>query len=255
MAFTLVSAALLAFASVVSVRAESHTVQFDNKCGYGTPQLIQGGNVLTTTSYTSTGELSSAIAYLQTGSCLFNGEGCTLLEMTMTNPVSVGGGSSADISLIAPHTFNVGATIEFYGGCEGVSTTCDSESCTTAFKEPDDTWVQISCQADNANLLITFCPDSSSAAVTTTTTAKPTTTTSKKTSTEAATTSTEVATASTETATSSKFSATFASITRSSTPTVSASSSSPSASMCKHKRSERRAISEHRKRHGRSFNH
>ncbi|KAJ7084370.1 hypothetical protein B0H15DRAFT_848869, partial [Mycena belliarum] len=37
---------------------------------------------------------------------------CTLLELTMANPVAVGGGSSADISLIDPHTFSVATRIE-----------------------------------------------------------------------------------------------------------------------------------------------
>ncbi|KAJ7680304.1 hypothetical protein DFH06DRAFT_972940 [Mycena polygramma] len=150
MALTLVFVALLC---AISVCAESHTVKFDNRCGYGTPQLIQGGDVLTSTSYTSAGELAAVIAYLQTGSCGFNGEKCTLLELTMTNPVAVGGGSSADISLIDPHTF--------YDGCDGVGTTCDSPGCNTAFRQPDDTFVQVACQEDNANLLITFCPDGS----------------------------------------------------------------------------------------------
>ncbi|KAJ7188289.1 hypothetical protein C8R46DRAFT_1341093 [Mycena filopes] len=161
MVFTFLSLALLAFAPATAV-AESHTVKFDNQCGYGTPQLIKGGDVLTNTSYTSTGELAAAIAYLQTGSCGFNGEKCTLLELTMTNPVTVGGGSSADISLIDPHAFSVATRIEFYGGCDGIGTTCDSSDCTTAFRQPDDTWVQVACQAADANLLITFCPDGGS---------------------------------------------------------------------------------------------
>ncbi|KAJ7497279.1 hypothetical protein FB451DRAFT_223490 [Mycena latifolia] len=243
MASTLLSIALLVFAGAVAVRAESHTVKFDNRQVLPTlelleyltisgPQLIKGGDVLTTTSYTSTGELAAAIAYLQTGSCGFNGEQCTLLELTMTNPVAVGSGSSADISLITP--------VEFYGGCDGVGTTCDSPGCSTAFKQPDDTWVQVACQENNANLLITFCPDGSSAQNTTVQHSATTTTAKAKTT------------------TSSKISPTLVSATRSSTPTTAASSSStsPSPSLCKHKRSERRAINAHRKRGpGRSFPH
>ncbi|KAJ7462289.1 hypothetical protein B0H11DRAFT_2054923 [Mycena galericulata] len=252
MALTLVSATFLVLAFGATVRAESHTIKFNNQCGFGTPQLIQGGNVLTTTSYTSTGELSSAIAYLQTGSCGFNGEQCTLLEMTMTNPTVVGGGSSADISLITPHTFNVATSIEFYGGCDGVGTTCGSESCATAFKQPDDTWVQVACQDDNANLLITFCPDSSSSSSDPATTSSAT---AKAEPTTSATTATPTNT-NTRTTTSSKILTTFTtSVTHSSTPTVSTSSSSPSASMCKHKRSERRAMNAHRKRSGKSLHH
>ncbi|KAJ7925283.1 hypothetical protein B0H13DRAFT_1600843 [Mycena leptocephala] len=153
MAFTLLSAALFIFTFAIGVFAESHTVKFDNRCGYGTvsPALsFTTGDVLTTTSYTSTGELAAAIAY-KSGSCGFNGEKCTLLELTMTNPVAVGGGSSADISLIDPHTFSVPTRIEFYGGCDGLGTTCqcNSPGCNTAFRQPDDTWVQVACQEDN----------------------------------------------------------------------------------------------------------
>lgn len=34
---------------------------------------------------------------------VFNGEGCTLIETTLTNPTSAGSGSSTDISLIPPY--------------------------------------------------------------------------------------------------------------------------------------------------------
>jgi hypothetical protein len=248
MALTLVSVGLLVLTSAIGVSAESHTVKFDNRCGYGTPQLIKGGDVLTTTSYTSNGEIAAAIAYLQTGDCLFNGEKCTLLELTMTNPLAVGGGSSADISLIDPHTFSTPTRIEFFGGCDGVGTTCDSPGCNTAFRQPDDTWVQIACQQDNANLLITFCPDGSSSSNSTqpgtTTEVKTNPTTSKKTS-PPATTSSVVHTTPTTPATTP---ATIPAITPSS------SQSSTSAPVCKHKHAERRAINAHRKRgSGRSF--
>ncbi|KAJ7132767.1 hypothetical protein C8R43DRAFT_1023241 [Mycena crocata] len=233
MASTLFS--LLVFAA--SVYAESHTVKFDNRCGYGTPQLIKGGEVLTTTSYTSKGELAAAIAYLQTGSCGFNGEQCTLLEMTMTNPLQVGGGSSADISLIEPHTFSVPTRIEFYGGCDGIGTTCASRECTTAFKQPDDTWVQVACQDDDANLLIIFCPGEASSSSSNTTVQTSVAGTSRTKAELPITVDT--------------------SISRSASPTTTTSFSSTSASICKHKRSERRAMSAHRKRiaGGRGFLH
>jgi len=231
MALTLVSAALLVLTSAISVGAESHTVKFDNRCGYGTPQLIKGGDVLTTTSYTSTGELAAAIAYLQTGSCGFNGEHCALLELTMTNPVAVGGGSSADISLIDPHTFSVPTRIEFYDGCDGIGTTCDSPGCNTAFKQPDDTWVQVACQDDNANLLITFCPDgSSSSSSNNTVPAQHSTTTQIET--------TSVKTSPTTSSTS---------VTHTSSPTTSALPRPSSTSMCKHNHSKRRAINAERR--------
>ncbi|TFK53587.1 hypothetical protein OE88DRAFT_1655778 [Heliocybe sulcata] len=162
MAFTFVSAlAALAFAAVAN--AESHTISFDNKCGKGTPQLIQGGNVVSTGQpYTSNGAFSSGIAYLQTGECGFNGEKCALLEMTLGNPTCAGCGSSTDISLITPHALNVPVAFEYQGGCQGQGATCTTANCNTAFFVPDDTQVQVACQADNVNLLITFCPDGSS---------------------------------------------------------------------------------------------
>ncbi|EED80910.1 hypothetical protein POSPLDRAFT_95888 [Postia placenta Mad-698-R] len=100
---TFALAVALAF---VQVNAESHTVTFNNRCGYGTPYLrASNGAVLSTGgSYTSNGALVGAIAvpqctysYLQTGSCGNNGEECTLIETTLRN-----GYSSTDISLIPP---------------------------------------------------------------------------------------------------------------------------------------------------------
>ncbi|KAJ7747804.1 hypothetical protein B0H16DRAFT_1554625 [Mycena metata] len=96
----------LAYAAIVGVavgkvHAETHTVHFTNLCGFGTPTLIQGLNVLSTGGdHTINGELHGAIAYLQTGGCGFNGEGCTLVELSLKN-----GFSSADLSLIPPTRF------------------------------------------------------------------------------------------------------------------------------------------------------
>ncbi|KAI0745713.1 hypothetical protein C8Q76DRAFT_639600 [Earliella scabrosa] len=155
--FTIV-ASLAAFAA--SVRAEKHIIRFENKCGKGTPQLIQGGKVLSTgEDYVSNGPFSAGIAYLQTGECLFNGEHCSLLEMTLVNPTQPGAGSSTDISLITPHAFNVPTSFSYFGGCDGLGTTCDHATCNTAFFVPDDNQVQVQCQDNNVNLLITFCGD------------------------------------------------------------------------------------------------
>lgn len=47
--------------------------------------------------------MNPCISYLQNGDqCGYNGEHCTLMEMTMVNPTCTGCGSSADISLIDP---------------------------------------------------------------------------------------------------------------------------------------------------------
>ncbi|KAI5115141.1 hypothetical protein M0805_008175 [Coniferiporia weirii] len=151
----LLSTVLLA---VIGARAESHEVVFTNKCGYGTPMLIQGPNVLSTgQSVTINGPLISAIAYLQTGSCGFNGEGCTLIETTLQNPTSPGSGSSTDISLIPPHAFSVASGFGYFSGCDGAGADCTYAGCPTAFYEPDDTTVQVACQVDNVNLAISFC--------------------------------------------------------------------------------------------------
>ncbi len=50
------------------------------------------------------------VTYPSTGECLLNGEKCTTLEMTLVDPTAPGSGSSTDISLIAPHAFNVPAS-------------------------------------------------------------------------------------------------------------------------------------------------
>ncbi|KAF8883279.1 hypothetical protein BD779DRAFT_1540448 [Infundibulicybe gibba] len=142
----------------LGAQAETHTVRFDNRCGRGTPQLIQGPNVLSTgADFTSNGPLISAIAYLQTGSCLFNGEGCTTVETTLKNPTSPGGGSSTDITLIPTHAFSVTTGFGYFNGCDGQGANCDNPQCPTAFFKPDDTHVQVACQTDNVNLVITFC--------------------------------------------------------------------------------------------------
>ncbi|PIL32320.1 hypothetical protein GSI_05566 [Ganoderma sinense ZZ0214-1] len=158
MQLSLATATVVLAALVGTVVAESHTVHFTNNCGFGTPTLIQGGNVLSTGGdHTSNGPLVAAIAYLQTGSCGFNGEGCTLVETTLVNPTSSGSGSSTDISLISPHAFSVTSGFGYYGGCDGAGADCTSGSCSTAFHVSTDTGVQVACQVNNVNLAITFC--------------------------------------------------------------------------------------------------
>ncbi|PPQ96999.1 hypothetical protein CVT26_006408 [Gymnopilus dilepis] len=139
-------------------RAETHTVHFTNNCGFGTPTLIQGPNVLSTGGdFTINGPLLGAIAYLQTGGCGFNGEGCTLVETTLKNPTTAGGGSSTDISLIPPHSFSVTSGFGYFNGCDGVGNDCANPSTCLAFRKPSDTFAQIACQANDVNLAITFC--------------------------------------------------------------------------------------------------
>ncbi|CAE7190533.1 unnamed protein product [Rhizoctonia solani] len=145
----------------LDTQAEKHTVTFKNNCGRGTPKLIRSGNTLHSGggSYTHNGPLMAAIAYLQTGECLLNGEKCTTLETTLRNPPSPGAGSSTDVSLIPPHKFNVAVEFHYAGGCSGVGNQCRSASCCPkgAFCKPDDYESQRQCQAKNVDLVVTFC--------------------------------------------------------------------------------------------------
>ncbi|KAF9445929.1 hypothetical protein P691DRAFT_804997 [Macrolepiota fuliginosa MF-IS2] len=148
------------FACIVGALAESHTVHFTNRCGSGTPMLIQGPNVLSHgEDHTVNGPLTAAIAYLQNGHCGFNGDGCTLVELTLINPdpARPGSGSSADISLIPPLKFSQPAGFGYFGGCDGAGTNCANAGCPNAFRKPDDTFSQVACQSNNVNLAITFC--------------------------------------------------------------------------------------------------
>ncbi|KEP54726.1 glycopeptide protein [Rhizoctonia solani 123E] len=167
---TLISTLAVALVASVGVQAERHVVHFDNRCGYGTPTLIQGGRVLSTgADYVSNGPLVAAIAYLQTGSCGgwaqppyysgFNGERCSLLETTLKNPNCPGCGSSTDVSLIPPLRFSVTTGFGYYNGCDGTGNICRSAGCCPggAFCKTDDYQSQRQCQANDVNLAITFC--------------------------------------------------------------------------------------------------
>ncbi|KAJ7138229.1 hypothetical protein C8R44DRAFT_341920 [Mycena epipterygia] len=150
--------AVLAAVFVSNANAENHTVTFINNCGFGTPMLIQGSNVLSTGApFVIDGPLIGASAYLQTGACGFNGEDCTLVETTLINPTFPGGGSSTDISLLSPHAFSVTTGFRYFGGCQPAGADCTSANCVEAFHEQGDPPVQVPCELDNAGLTITFC--------------------------------------------------------------------------------------------------
>ncbi|KAF8959146.1 glycopeptide [Flammula alnicola] len=156
--FSLKFLSLLIASAVIGSRAEIHTVHFFNGCGFGTPTLIQGTNVLSTgDDFTINGPLISAISYLQTGGCGFNGEGCTLIGTTLLNPTSPGNGSSTYISLIPPHAFSVTSGFGYYDGCDGAGADCTNPNCRSAFLVPTDTGLQVACDANDVNLAITFC--------------------------------------------------------------------------------------------------
>ncbi|KAF9652141.1 glycopeptide [Thelephora ganbajun] len=146
--------------TVAYATAERHTVSFDNRCGHGTPTLVsQHGQILSTgKAYVSYEPLIGAIAYLQTKNvCGLNGDHCTTVETTLKNPTCPGCGSSTDITLIPPHTFSVTTGFTYHNGCDGAGATCNNANCPTAFHESTDTWVQVACQANDVNLIISFC--------------------------------------------------------------------------------------------------
>ncbi|KAJ8087894.1 hypothetical protein PM082_006751 [Marasmius tenuissimus] len=162
MQFSSLFTSFVVFAAATSaVMGESHKVQFVNKCGRGTPKLIQNGQTLSSGgTYTSNGPLTAAIAYLQVGSkCGLNGENCMIVETTLRNPTSPGSGSSTDLSLIAPHKFDVAIKFQYNNGCSN-GATCSNANCppTDAFHKPSDTGAQRACQVNDAGLVITFCP-------------------------------------------------------------------------------------------------
>jgi len=147
-------AAITLFA--MGAAAETHTITFNNKCGSGTPTLVQNGKILSTGNpYTANGQFNSFIAYLQTGSCGLNGEQCTLVEGSLQNT----GFSSADISLVPPHKFSKTSGFVYTGGdgsCNGKGEDCKSGGCPGAFTNATNGAI-IQCSADNIGLEITFC--------------------------------------------------------------------------------------------------
>ncbi|KIK55683.1 hypothetical protein GYMLUDRAFT_87539 [Collybiopsis luxurians FD-317 M1] len=146
------------FASPLQARGESHTITFVNNCGKGTPQLVQSGKVLSTGQpFTSSGPFEAGIAYLQTGECGLNGDKCTTLEMTLKAPPAPGAGSSTDVTLIAPHAFNVGVGFKYANGCDGQGQSCETADCHSAFRTPTDYFAQTQCEEPNVNLVVTFC--------------------------------------------------------------------------------------------------
>ncbi|EPT01256.1 hypothetical protein FOMPIDRAFT_1048972 [Fomitopsis schrenkii] len=149
----LVIAFVAAAYATVQANAESHTVTFTNHCGKGTPTLkSQNGQTLSTGgAYTSDGAALGLIAYLQTGQCGNNGEGCTLVEVTLEN-----GKSAADISLIPPHAFSVASGFNF-NACDNAGTDCTDANCPKAYRHPNDNFAVVGCGADNVNIDIKFC--------------------------------------------------------------------------------------------------
>ncbi|KAL1745510.1 hypothetical protein HDZ31DRAFT_36279 [Schizophyllum fasciatum] len=145
---------VVALAVAALALAETHTIHFDNACGYGTPVIYQNFQKIASGDHTFQGEARSVIAFLQTGKCGANGEGCTMVETTLIN----NGVSSTDVTLIPPHTFSVPTGFGYYNGCDGVGNNCQSANCPGAFHKTNDYGAQRQCTGhNNVNLAITFC--------------------------------------------------------------------------------------------------
>ncbi|KAF7351782.1 Glycopeptide [Mycena sanguinolenta] len=56
-----------------------------------------------------------------------------------------------------PHAFSVTTGFGYLGACSPAGADCNNANCNTAFHQPSDTFVQVACQQDNANLVIAFC--------------------------------------------------------------------------------------------------
>ncbi|KAJ3993582.1 hypothetical protein F5050DRAFT_1577294, partial [Lentinula boryana] len=122
------------------------------------PVLKRNGATLSTGgSFTSNGKRNRACQFYIHLGCGTDGEGCTMVETTLINPTTPGSGSSTDITLIPPHSFSVTTGFGYFNGCNGAGADCTNANCPTAFHQPDDTHVQVACQANNVDLVITFC--------------------------------------------------------------------------------------------------
>ncbi|KAF7372876.1 Glycopeptide [Mycena sanguinolenta] len=156
--FSCIKAATLAVIAVATgtALAETHTITFVNKW-VRLPERQNGAVLSTGAPYTSNGPIIDAIAYLQTGSCGFNGEGCIIVEINLQNPTTPGSGSTTDLSLIPPHAFSVTTGFAYLGACAPAGADCTNANCPAASINPNGTPMQVSCQADDTNLVITFC--------------------------------------------------------------------------------------------------
>ncbi|KAI0291633.1 hypothetical protein B0F90DRAFT_1775697 [Multifurca ochricompacta] len=48
--------------------------------------------------------------------------------------------------------------LNYFNDCDSQGATCTTPDCNTAFHNSDDNQVQVACQVDNVDLLITFYP-------------------------------------------------------------------------------------------------
>ncbi|KAF9820826.1 hypothetical protein IEO21_01053 [Rhodonia placenta] len=157
--------AVVTAAFAVKVNAETHTVSFTNECCTdrycSQPYLLgENGEIVLSTggeSYTSDGPLVDLIsdAFLMIrshfiGSCGDSGEGCTVVNATLTNT-----GSSVSLELTPPYAFSVTTGFGFYNGCDG-GFDCTSVECTEPYGVSPGP-ISVECSAPNVDLAITFC--------------------------------------------------------------------------------------------------
>ncbi|KZO97734.1 hypothetical protein CALVIDRAFT_58866 [Calocera viscosa TUFC12733] len=129
--------ALLSFSMLAAVViAESHTIEFTNNCGFGTPTLVVDGTVVSTgDAYTANGPITDAFAFLQSGSCGANGESCAVLEPYLCNAADSGcNGSYVDLEITPPYSLSPEFRWYFYGNdCAGEGVTCNDDQCAIVF--------------------------------------------------------------------------------------------------------------------------
>ncbi|KLO16734.1 hypothetical protein SCHPADRAFT_198186 [Schizopora paradoxa] len=144
-------------AVVATVAAETHTINFINNCGFGTPSIFLNGITLPPTGadFTSNGPIIDAVAYLQDGSCNPDGDNCAVVVTTLQNPTLTGNGSCTEILLLPPHTFEVPIGFSYSNGCDGEGEQCNVADCPISFGPTPGQC--LTCDADNVDIIISFC--------------------------------------------------------------------------------------------------
>ncbi|KAG9092706.1 hypothetical protein FRC06_011830, partial [Ceratobasidium sp. 370] len=146
---SIVSALIAAAVAALGATAksdETHTVEFVNNCGKGTPQLQRNGKILSNGEpYTQHGGRLVATAWLQTDECdPENGGNCTLVLLDLENgSKSNNANSSTEIYTVAPqYKFSDPVKFEYFGPCNGgnecLSSSCCPRGARCSGSDPDD---------------------------------------------------------------------------------------------------------------------
>ncbi|KLO16733.1 hypothetical protein SCHPADRAFT_198248 [Schizopora paradoxa] len=145
---------------VASVTAESHTIHFTNLCGFGTPIIAQNGIILSTgADFTTNGPFIDGMAYLQTGGCGLNGEGCTIVETTLRNPTTLGGNGSCT-EIVQTSTDFLSIEFSYFinnSGCITITGGNCPANCSTGLVPFPSQTECVTCDLDNVNLAINLC--------------------------------------------------------------------------------------------------